>query len=365
MKILTFLFLVMISLTAFPLEKKEAFPVRGICISSPEKKNVQRFAGFIEKELATRGVNTLVLMVNYNFKFESHPEMADPQGMDKDDARMIAKVCKKYGIALIPQINLLGHQSWETNLTALLRVHPEFDETPQVKLPEKYEWPNSDGLYCKSYCPLHPDVHAFVFDLVDEVCDAFDADAFHAGMDEVFYIGESQCPRCAGKDRSELFAGEVKAIHDHLALKHRKMWMWGDRLIDGKTTGIGEWEASENDTYRAIDMIPKDITICDWHYERPDQTPVYFAVKGFNVVTCPWRNPETAIKQAQDMVKFRNSSTPEMKDRFQGIMETVWFGADSFMDGFNSVDPESHPAKNVKCFIELFEEITRLSDGTH
>lgn len=35
--------------------------------------------------------------------------------------------------------------------------------------------------------------------------------------------------------------------------------IWGDRLIDGKTTGIGAWEASMNNTYRAIDLIPKDV----------------------------------------------------------------------------------------------------------
>src|SRR4030066_1115366 len=80
------------------------------------------------------------------------------------------------------------------------------------------------------------------------------------------------------------------------------LWIWGDRLIDGKTTGIGEWEGSYNNTHRAVDMIPEDVMICDWHYERPDQTPVYFALKGLSVVTCPWRMPENAVKQAQDMV---------------------------------------------------------------
>ena len=52
-------------------------------------------------------------------------------------------------------------------------------------------------------------------------------------------------------------------------------------------------------------MIPKDVVICDWHYERPDQTPVYFAMKGFRVVTCPWRTPSTAVIQAEDMARFR------------------------------------------------------------
>ncbi len=58
------------------------------------------------------------------------------------------------------------------------------DETPDVKMPEKYVWPNDDGLYCKSYCPLHPELHKVVFTVVDEICDVFEADAFHAGMDE-------------------------------------------------------------------------------------------------------------------------------------------------------------------------------------
>src|SRR5690606_24394606 len=100
----------------------------------------------------------------------------------------LVNICKKHNIELIPQINLLGHQSWASEVTKLLEVYPQFDETPGVIMPEKYEWPNADGLYCKSYCPLHPEVHGVVFDLVDEIIEVFEAKSFHAGMDEVFYI---------------------------------------------------------------------------------------------------------------------------------------------------------------------------------
>ena len=100
----------------------------------------------------------------------------------------------------------------------------------------------------------------------------------------------------------------------------------GDRLIDGKTTGIGAWEASMNNTYRAIDLIPKDVFICDWHYERAEQTAVYFAMKGFDVATCPWRKPQIALQQVDDMIHFRQHSNPEMSRHFQGIIETVWSG---------------------------------------
>ena len=229
-------------------------------------------------------------------------------------------------------------------------------------MPVTYTWPNAEGLYCKSYCPLHPEVHKIVFELVDEICDAFEADAFHAGMDEVFYLGDDSCPRCSGRDKAELFAGEVRTVRDHLAQKNRRLWIWGDRLLDGKTTGLGIWEASYNNTYRAVDMIPRDVIICDWHYERPDPTPVFFAMKGLDVVTCPWRMPNVAVAQTNDMARFRQQATPEMKSHFQGMMQTVWSDADSFLKEFykkeqKDATPNEMTASN--CFRALFGEIQK------
>jgi len=312
----------------------ELMPVRGLSIAAPGTQSVDQFVKFIDSELAARQINVLILRVDYNYQYRSHPELCDSAALSEQDVKKIVMVCQQHGIRIIPQINLLGHQSWAGSTGNLLKAYPEFDETPSVKMPEDYEWPNEDGLYCKSYCPLHPGVHEVVFDVVDELLDVFEASDFHAGMDEVFYIGEEECPRCSGHDKSELFAGEVWRIRNHLAEKGRNLWIWGDRLLDGKTTGLGMWEASMNNTYRAIDMIPKDVFICDWHYERPDKTAVYFAMKGFKVATCPWRNPEVARVQVQDMIGFRNTATPEMKENFQGIILTYWSSAENFIRNF-------------------------------
>jgi hypothetical protein len=337
-------------------------PVRGFCIAAPRPQELDEFIKFIDEELSPRSGNTLILRVDFNYQYENHPELSDSGALSKNDVKRLVAVCRKNNIRIIPQVNLLGHQSWAGRIGNLLKVYPEFDETPLVKMPEKYVWPNADGLYCKSYCPLHPDVHKVVFALIDEICDVFETDAFHAGMDEVFYIGESQCPRCSGKDKAELFAGEVRTIRDHLAIKGRKLWIWGDRLIDGKTTGIGEWEASYNNTYRAVDIIPRDVIVCDWHYERPDQTAVYFAMKELNVITCPWRDAGNAVIQAQDMVRFRKSATPEMKDRFMGIVQTVWSEAGQFLDNYYGRKPEKAENGQVSCFKALFSEIQKLSE---
>ncbi len=337
-----------------------SLPVRGFCIAAPLSKNVDEFVKFINEELAPRLVNTLILRVDYNYRYESHPELRDSDALSRHDVKKIVDACRKNNIRVIPQVNLLGHQSWAGRVGNLLKVYPQFDETPGVKMPEHYVWPNADGLYCKSYCPLHPDVHRVVFDIVDEICDVFESNAFHAGMDEVFYIGEEQCPRCSGRDKAELFAGEVRTIRDHLASKGRQLWIWGDRLLDGKTTGLGEWEASYNSTYRAIDMIPRDVIICDWHYERPDKTPVYFAMKGLSVITCPWRNPGNAVIQARDMAGFRESATPEMRDRFMGIVQTVWSGAGQFLDSYYGRKPDTSANSPVKCFRALYPDIKRV-----
>jgi Glycosyl hydrolase family 20, catalytic domain len=178
---------------------EDPFPVRGFCIAAPKANGIDDFVKFIKNELATRQVNTLVLRVDFNYQFENHPELRDSAALSKADVKKLVEACKSSNIRIIPQINLLGHQSWAGTTNNLLRVYPQFDETPGVKMPARYEWPNADGLYCKSYCPLHPDVHAVVFSLVDEIVDAFESNAFHAGMDEVFYI---VCRRSARPPRS-------------------------------------------------------------------------------------------------------------------------------------------------------------------
>jgi hypothetical protein len=101
--------------------------------------------------------------------------------------------------------------------------------------------------------------------------------------------------------------------------------------LDGKTTGLGEWEASYSDTWRAIGLIPKDVTICDWHYERAEQTAVYFATNGLKVVTCGYRVPKVSAAQVRDMIGFRKSATKDAKDRYLGVMQTVWSDAGRFL----------------------------------
>jgi N-acetyl-beta-hexosaminidase len=83
--------------------------------------------------------------------------------------------------------------------------------------------------YCRSLCPRHPKVKQVVCDLIDEMLDAFGADAFHVGCDEVFEIGH--CPRCKGIANAVLFADWINTLYGHIVGKRKaEMLMWSDRL---------------------------------------------------------------------------------------------------------------------------------------
>jgi hypothetical protein len=207
-------------------------------------------------------------------------------------------------------------------------------------------------------------VHNVLFDLIDELADDCEAEAVHVGMDEVFLIGEDDCPRCKGKNKGELFAQEVRTLHDHLLDTKRVMWMWGDRFLDGDATGIGKWEASANQTHTAIQLVPRDIMICDWHYDRPLPTTEYFAVLGFPVLACPWRKPDVALSQLETVRQIRAHATAPIANRMQGVLQTTWTGIGQFAAAYfeDTKQPTVIVSEAVSCFRSLFREM-RAQDG--
>ncbi len=326
-------------------------PVRGLNLSAPRPDELSQAVKFIREVLPKAGVNVLVMEFDYRYQFKSHPEVIDADALSEDQVKQIVAACHDAGVRLIPLINSLGHQSWAAQTFGLLRAHPEFDETPG-------KYPGNQGIYCRSYCPLAPGMHNVLFDLIDELAAACQADAVHVGMDEVFLLGEDDCPRCRGKNKSELFAQEVRALHDHLAATHREMWMWGDRFLDGELTGLGKWEASENGTAPAISLVPKDIVICDWHYDSAVPTAAYFAIQGFRVVSAPWQMPDVALNELEMVRKIRADATDALKPRALGLLQTTWLDLGDFVKAYYGQTPASADAvRAAECFKALFREI--------
>lgn len=264
-------------------------------------------------DLAKMGLNVLIFEVDYSFQFESHPELRMKQCITKEGAKRFAALCRKHGIRLIPQFQCLGHQSWAKLTFPLLTVYPELDLTPGA-------FPGNEGVYCREWDVTNPRVYEIVFPLVDEIIDAFDADAIHVGMDEIFLLGADQSPATKGKDPAKLFAKAVNDMYDHIVRKRKvEMLMWADRFIDGAKYKMGKWEASENGTFPAIDMVPKDIIMCPWHYNLRDSYPSIpvFLEKGFRVIPAGWNKVDATKKLISYSLGLKNP-------KLIGYMFTTW-----------------------------------------
>src|SRR5262245_41381568 len=76
-------------------------PWRGVHLMSPSHGGLPLLKRAIIEKLAPMGVNVLILEVNYNFPFASHPELRGGD-LTRDDARDLADTCRKHRIRLIP-----------------------------------------------------------------------------------------------------------------------------------------------------------------------------------------------------------------------------------------------------------------------
>jgi hypothetical protein len=263
-----------------------------------------------------QGINMLILEVDYHFEFQSHPELRQTDDViTKEAAGKFAQICRDNDIRLIIQFQSVGHQSWSKETFKLLTVYPELDLTPNA-------FPNNEGLYCREWDVTNPKVYEIVFPLMDELIDAFEVDGMHVGMDEVFLLTSEHSPNTKDKNPAEMYAKAVNDIYNHLVIeKGIEMFMWGDRFIDAAKIEYGEWDASANGTHPSIDMIPKDIIICDWHYEPMDEYPSIpmFIEKGFRVLPCSWHQVEASEKLIKYSLQFE-------KGKMLGHLYTNWGG---------------------------------------
>ncbi len=295
--------------TAADAASAKLWPFRGVCLGVPAPQDWDVCRQLITDVLPAHGCNALVLLIRYQYAFPHHPAVADAPALTRAQAAEIAGWCRAAGLRLIPKMNLLGHQSGKTRETnlGLLRAHPELDETPD----------RAEVRYCRSLCPRHPDAARLVGELADDLLDAFGADALHVGLDEVFEIG--YCPRCRGTPTATLFADWVNALHAHLVGRRGvELFMWADRLLDGDKLNH-EWEASRNMTWPAIDLVPRDIVMCDWHYGESAAYPSVrtFIDRGFRTIICPWKDaPATAA-----FLRFAQATRNEW---LLGVMQTTW-----------------------------------------
>jgi hypothetical protein len=62
------------------------------------------------------------------------------------------------------------------------------------------------------------------------------------------------------------------------------------------------------------------------------------------------------------MINFRKTASEEMQPHFYGMMQTVWSGAETFLDSFYGKKdaPDGGDETAWKCFVEMYNTIDSL-----
>ena len=100
--------------------------------------------------------------------------------------------------------------------------------------------------------------------------------------------------------------------------------MWADGMLDPEKfhdacfIRSGVYGGAPDYLCKAIDLLPRDIIMCDWHYEiaREFSTIRYLQEKGFDTLGCP-RYPINSFL-------FTRYGWDNRTPRFMGMMATAW-----------------------------------------
>jgi hypothetical protein len=220
--------------------KKSAEPlrIRGLMLDPARLTERHEFYFDVLERMAAWGFNTLwwhfVDDEGFVLKLDGHPELASPYAFSKAETRRLVRRAGQLGIDVVPEVECLGHARYIT------------------RLPRYAHLADGDPHHFNAVCPSHPDTIKLLGEIVEEVAGLFPSEFFHAGLDEVDLSGCARCRRrIARRGHWRLFADHVRALHDILASRGKRMVMWADHL---------EREP------RMLGAIPKDIVLAHWHY---------------------------------------------------------------------------------------------------
>ena len=251
------------------------------------------------------------------WKDSTHVEICGSGVMTKKDLRKIVDHCAMLGLEIVPEIQALSHSYY------LTMAHPEIAERPYER------WPDS-------YCPSCEESYQLYFALAEEVLEVIQPRRVSIGHDEVRVLGE--CPRCKCKSGHELLAYDINRLHTFYKEKGISIMMWGEMLQNFRTWkgvyagGVGSVEQIDKygrryrmiPTFKAADMVPKDILLLDWYHARSHDTESGLAEKGFYEIYGNFHGQELA-----------NWEVRSRRPNVLGAEVSTWCVPNEYEMGFN------------------------------
>lgn len=207
-------------------------------ISRGQVSTVENFENII-RELAFYKKNLYQPYIEDMFTFDTDPNIGRTRGaITKEEMAQMLAVAKQNHIILNPVFECLGHQDRLLGLPENLK-YAEYPEEP---------W---------SFSPVLTESLEFVKKLIDEMAEAAPSQFFHIGGDESWDVGKGTSKEMVEEfGKGKVHADYFTELHDYIKEKYdRQIMLYSDMLLRNP---------------EAMEILPKDCIIVDWHYGVQD-----------------------------------------------------------------------------------------------
>ena len=193
-------------------------------------------------------------------RWDSHPEIADPDAISKQLAGELIEYAGRYNVKVMGSISSTADMIWS--------IHPELIEMGPGEHPATVPIRNETGRTHKyrfgarfNLCPSQQATYDLLFNLIDEISELFTSDVIDLGIDEVSQPENgsrwaADMP-CRGKDPVRLFADYTNRLADHVIAK-------GKTPLVNSTPFIRQHGGDYLDLYRSVDRIRKEVLVNNW-----------------------------------------------------------------------------------------------------
>jgi hexosaminidase len=290
---------------AIPQLKIKDYPAlqwRGISddISRGQVSTLQDFKEII-RQLVFYKKNIYQPYIEDMFTFDTDPNIGKDRGaITKSEMAQMVAEAKRNHIVLTPVFECLGHQDRLLSL-------PENRKYAEIQDPDRSPW---------SFSPVNPDALKFVEELITELAEATPSPFFHIGGDEAFDVGTGTSEKRVKKiGIGRVHAEYFTRLHDFLKEQHnRQIMLYSDMLLHHP---------------EALQYLPKDTILVDWHYGLEDKFPSIKTLKdaGFkNIIASPgiwsWASFYPNFKRA--FTNVANFTTVAKQEQLMGCITSSW-----------------------------------------
>ncbi len=280
--------------------------LRGISddISRGQVSTLDNFKKII-RNIARYKMNVYMPYLEDMIQFPQYPDIGKNRGaLSEKEIIELVNYAKQYYVDIIPIFQTLGH--YENILS-------------QKKYLKYAEFPGAASLNVSN-----DSTYVFLESMMKEVFKLFPSEYYHMGADESFDVGLGASKFLVDKyGIAKVHADHYKKIYDICKKYGKKVMMYGDIILRHP---------------EILSMIPKDITIVDWHYAPTVDYPSTKTFKdaGFKYIVSPsvsnYSSPFPVNVNALPNIQYFIKAGIE--NGSEGMINSNWgdFGAETFKE---------------------------------